>query len=113
VYLLAALAAGRQHGYALMAAISELSGGRVELRPATLYGALERLTGEGLVRMASEEAVDGRLRRYFELTDAGALALAEQQERLSRAAAVAARSLRARADRRPGAGFAGGREVTA
>jgi DNA-binding PadR family transcriptional regulator len=86
VYLLAALAEGRQHGYALMGAVHELSGGRVELRPATLYGALERLTGEGMVRMAGEETVDGRLRRYVELTDVGAAALAEQQERLSHAA---------------------------
>jgi DNA-binding PadR family transcriptional regulator len=97
VYLLAALAEGRQHGYALLGLIEQLSGGRVELRPATLYGALERLTGEGLVRVAGEEAVDGRLRRYFELTDAGAAALAEQQERLSQAAEAVARSLRARA----------------
>ena len=96
VYLLSALAAGRLHGYALMGAIEQLSDGRVTLRPATLYGALERLTGEGLVRMAGEEAVDGRLRRYFELTDSGAAALAEQQERLARAAAAAARALRSR-----------------
>ena len=113
IYLLAALAGGRKHGYALMAAIAELSEGRVELRPATLYGALERLAGEGLVRMAGEEAVDGRLRRYYELTDAGALALAEQQERLSQAAAAAARGLRAREERRPRGGFATTREATA
>lgn len=96
VYLLAALAEGRQHGYALMGAIERLSGGSVTLRPATLYGALERLTGEGLVRVAGEEAVDGRLRRYFELTDDGAEALAEQQQRLAQAAQAAARGLRAR-----------------
>lgn len=110
VYLLAALAEGRQHGYALMGLIEQLSGGRVELRPATLYGALERLTGEGLVRVAGEEAVDGRLRRYFELTDAGATALAEQQERLSQAAEAAARGLRARATK---AATLGIRAVTA
>jgi len=97
VYLLAALAEGRQHGYALMGLIEQISGGRVELRPATLYGALERLTGEGLVQVAGEEAVDGRLRRYFELTNAGAVALAEQQERLNQAAEAVARGLRARA----------------
>lgn len=108
VYLLAALAEGRQHGYALMGAVETLSGGRVVLRPATLYGALERLTGEGLVRVAGEEAVDGRLRRYFELTDEGAAALAEQQERLARAAEAAAQGLRARGSGRQGAARLGG-----
>lgn len=107
VYLLAALAEGRQHGYALMGAVEALSGGRVVLRPATLYGALERLTGEGLVRVAGEEAVDGRLRRYFELTDEGAAALAEQQERLARAAEAAAAGLRARGGRQGAARLGG------
>lgn len=94
LYLLTALAEGRQHGYALLTTISEVSEGSVVLRPATLYAALERLTGQGLVRIAGEEAVDGRLRRYFELTDAGADALAAEQERLQRAAAAAQRGLR-------------------
>jgi PadR family transcriptional regulator, regulatory protein PadR len=108
VYLLAALAEGRQHGYALIGVIERLSGGRVSLRPATLYGALERLTGQGLVRVAGEEAVDGRLRRYFELTDAGAAALADQQDRLAQAARAAAHGLKVRgADAGAGAGGGG------
>jgi DNA-binding PadR family transcriptional regulator len=85
LYLLAALGSGRLHGYALIQEVELLSGGDVRLRPGSLYGALERLAGEGLVRVAGEETVGGRVRRYFELTDEGVAALAEQEARLTRA----------------------------
>jgi DNA-binding PadR family transcriptional regulator len=99
IYVLSALARGRQHGYALIAAVEDLSSGTVVLRPATLYGALERLTGEGMVRQAGEEVVGGRLRRYYELTDDGATALAEQRDRLREAVRAIERGLSARARR--------------
>lgn len=54
-----------------------------------------------------EEAVEGRLRRYYRLTDAGAGVLASEIERLRRNAAAAEEQLR----RRPGGlatGFAYG-----
>lgn len=95
-YVLVALAEGSRHGYALLTDVERLSGGTVRLKPATLYGALERLTGDGLVRVSAEERVEGRLRRYFELTTAGAEALAEQEERLRRTADAARQALRAR-----------------
>lgn len=58
-------------------------------RPGTLYGALDRLTEQGLVEVDREEAVDGRLRRYYRLSDAGAAVLRTQIERLRRHAAAA------------------------
>jgi DNA-binding PadR family transcriptional regulator len=96
LYLLAALGSGRLHGYALIQEVESLSGGDVRLKPGSLYGALERLTGEGLVRVAGEETVDGRVRRYFELTDDGVAALAEQEMRLTRAVRATRRALRLR-----------------
>jgi pimeloyl-ACP methyl ester carboxylesterase len=57
--ILAALADGRKHGYAVIAEVSTLSAGRVTLRPGTLYAALDRLRAEGLVRPAGEEIVEG------------------------------------------------------
>jgi DNA-binding PadR family transcriptional regulator len=96
LYLLAALGSGRLHGYALIQKMELLSGGDVRLKPGSLYGALERLTGEGLVRVAGEETVDGRVRRYFELTDDGVVALAAQEARLTRAVRAARRALRLR-----------------
>jgi DNA-binding PadR family transcriptional regulator len=96
VYLLTALSAGSRHGYALISEVADLSGGRVRLRPGTLYGALDRLVDEGLVAVAREEVVDGRLRRYYDLTAVGARALAEQAARLRQVADAAAAALRVR-----------------
>jgi len=94
--ILTALAAQPLHGYGVIQAVKELSGGDVVLRAGTLYGALDRLAEQGLVTVDREEAVDGRLRRYYRLTDAGAAALAGQVERLRRHAGAAEARLRLR-----------------
>ncbi len=80
--VLAALATGRKHGYGLMTQIREDSGGRVDLRAGTLYAALDRLTGGGLVVEAGEEVIGGRLRRYYELTEDGIETLTAETRRL-------------------------------
>ena len=94
--ILTALAAQPLHGYGIIQAVAGLSDGEVKLRAGTLYGALDRLTEQGLIDVDREEAVDGRLRRYYRLADAGAAALAEQAERLRRRAAAAETQLRRR-----------------
>jgi DNA-binding PadR family transcriptional regulator len=92
--ILTALAAEPSHGYGVIRAVEQLSQGEVVLRPGTLYGALDRLTEQGLVEIDREEAVGGRLRRYYRLTDSGAVALRVQVERLRRNADAAAARLR-------------------
>ena len=92
--ILTALAAEPTHGYGVIRAVEELSQGEVVLRPGTLYGALDRLTEDGLVEIDREEAVGGRLRRYYRLTDSGTAALAAQVRRLRRNADAAASRLR-------------------
>ena len=110
--LLSALADGRQHGYSLLHAVATLSRGRVRLRPGSLYGALDRLAREGLVEEAGTEVVDGRHRRYYDLTEAGVQALTDQAQRLQDNASIATAALRRRAIQ-PGQGravrLAGGR----
>ncbi|MGW2253815.1 PadR family transcriptional regulator [Kitasatospora sp. NPDC001660] len=91
--LLTALADAPRHGYALIQEIAEISGGRVKMRTGTLYGALDRLLGQGLIEVAAEEIVDGRARRTYALTDAGRGALATEAERLRVVAAEAERRL--------------------
>ena len=93
--ILAALAEGALHGYALLQRVGELSDGRVRLRAGTLYAALDRLVGEGLAAVAGEEVVDGRLRRYYLLTDLGHHALAQEAHRWQANVAVAGRALAA------------------
>lgn len=87
-FILAALQAGPLHGYAIINRAGELSGGRVRLATGTLYAALDRLTGERLVRVADEEVVNGRARRYYELTDEGLTALRAEAARMVEAARV-------------------------
>src|ERR1700760_532943 len=86
--ILTELAVRPAHGYGIISAVRELSDGSVVLRTGTLCGALDRLTDQGLVAADREETVDGRLRRYYRLTDGGA-ALAAQATRLRRHAHVA------------------------
>ncbi|MCL1872372.1 MAG: PadR family transcriptional regulator, partial [Promicromonosporaceae bacterium] len=91
------------HGYAVIGAVRELSAGRTVLAAATLYGNLDRLTAAGLVEAAGEEVVDGRLRRYYRITDHGRRAVDEETERLA-APAAGGRGAPRRGGARPGRG---------
>lgn len=73
--ILTALVAEPKHGYAIISDALELSDGAVRLQPGTLYAALDRLRAEGLVDVERDEVVQGRLRRYFALTETGLAAL--------------------------------------
>lgn len=101
--MLLALTEGPRHGYAIITAVRELSDGRVRLGAGTLYGALDRLTGDGLVSVAKEEVVNGRNRRYYQLTEDGHTVLAEETARLERLASVARSLLAPRPQPRMGA----------
>jgi PadR family transcriptional regulator PadR len=93
-FILTALIREPLHGYGIMQAVDQLSHGRVTLRAGTLYAALERLTGDGLIEAEREEAVDGRLRRYYRLADRGATALETEVARMRSNASIAAARLR-------------------
>ena len=94
--VLTSLAEGRKHGYGVMRDVAHISGGRVELRAGTLYAALDRLVTEGLVEASGQEVVDGRLRRYYSLTEAGHVVLDAEARRLQANAKVALQRLRLR-----------------
>ncbi|MBB5801348.1 DNA-binding PadR family transcriptional regulator [Saccharothrix ecbatanensis] len=94
--ILTALAEEPRHGYGILRDVEQISGGRVRLRAGTLYTALDRLTSDEWVAVDREEVVDGRLRRYYRLTDPGAARLAEEIERVRATTRVAATRLRAR-----------------
>ncbi|MBD5170087.1 MAG: helix-turn-helix transcriptional regulator [Oscillibacter sp.] len=76
--LLALLRPG--HGYGMMRRIRELSGGRLEMGPGTLYGVLSRMNREGLITLTGEE---GR-RKNYAITEAGKAALLAEYDRLKR-----------------------------
>jgi DNA-binding PadR family transcriptional regulator len=93
-FILTALASEALHGYGVMRKVAELSAGRIQLRAGTLYAALDRLTEDRLCVVDREEAVAGRLRRYYRLTDAGAAALDAEVARLRHNASLGAARLR-------------------
>jgi DNA-binding PadR family transcriptional regulator len=87
--ILTVLAAGSQHGYAIITDVATISDGRVRVRAGTLYSALDRLRVDGLVEIDREEIVDNRLRRYYRLTTEGRRQLAVEAARLQANAAAA------------------------
>jgi DNA-binding PadR family transcriptional regulator len=90
-FVLASLLDGPLHGYAIAARAAELSEGEVRLTAGTLYGALERMAARGLVQVDREETVEGRLRRYYRLSDQGRDAVVHEADRLAAAAKVVQR----------------------
>jgi DNA-binding PadR family transcriptional regulator len=94
--VLTALLGEPLHGYALLGEVESVSDGRVRLRVGTLYAALDRLTEEGLVAVESEEVVNGRLRRTYAVTGAGAETLAAEVDRMTALAKKARARLRGR-----------------
>ena len=104
-WILTALASQRRHGYDILRETADASDGRVSLKVATLYAALERLESEGLVRPDGDEVVDGRTRRYFALTPEGTARLAAEADAMAAAARVARARL---ATPRPANGLAMG-----
>lgn len=110
-FVLTALADRPRHGYGILREVADLSEGEVQLRVGTLYGVLDRLTADGLIVLDREEVQQGRLRRYYRLTDDGVAALDAEAERMAAGAGAAKRRIaegrRAGAPARPAAGPAG------
>jgi DNA-binding PadR family transcriptional regulator len=92
--VLAALAGGQKHGYAIIQEVETLSGGHTVLRPGSLYTTLDRLAHEGYIEVAGEEVVEGRLRRYYRLSSQGTRLLAVESERRVAVSKEALRRLR-------------------
>ncbi|WP_433250623.1 PadR family transcriptional regulator [Streptosporangium sp. CA-135522] len=92
--ILTSLAHETQHGYGIITDVERISHGEIRLRAGTLYAALDRLQAEGLIAEDREEIVDGRLRRYYRLTEEGGRRLAAEAARLQRNARTAVTRLR-------------------
>jgi PadR family transcriptional regulator, regulatory protein PadR len=76
--LLATLEDGPRHGYAVMEALRQTTGGRLDLPTGTIYPALRRLEAAGLIA-GSWSVVAGRRRRDYRLTATGARALSRKR----------------------------------
>lgn len=76
-YILLALM-NPNHGYSLMNEIKEVSNGRVNMGPGTLYGVLKRIQKGGLIELKED---DGR-KKVYSITESGNLALQQEYNRL-------------------------------
>jgi DNA-binding PadR family transcriptional regulator len=83
-HILLALKEGEAHGFAIRERVEVRTEGKVRLWPATLYGAIRRMTGEGLIEAleGDEDPDDDARRRYYRLTDAGREVLLAEADRL-------------------------------
>ena len=95
-FVLTALVERPLHGYGIVGEVAELSQGRVRMKVGTLYGVLDRLQGEGLVELDHEEVQQGRLRRYYRITESGTGALTTETRRQASNAETASRRLKKR-----------------
>lgn len=96
-WILTSLATQRRHGYDILRATQEASGGDVSLRVTSLYAALERMEREGLIVVDGEEVVNGRTRRYFRISPIGSSRLDAEVTRMESAARAARASMATRA----------------
>jgi DNA-binding PadR family transcriptional regulator len=80
-HLLLALAQQNLHGYALMQAVGEQSGGRLRLRTGSLYRHLAALIDEGLIAEAPRrrKVEDPRRGTDYRLTASGRRVLDEER----------------------------------
>ena len=85
--ILASLASGPRHGYALIEDIGQAAG--VKLGPGTLYGAITRLEQRGLIEPV--ESADRR--RPYRLTASGAAVLDKEVDELERVVLLARRTV--------------------
>ena len=81
--LLGVLAAAPGHGYAIITALRQRSGGTLDLPEGSVYPALHRLEDMGLV-VSNWVSEKGRRRREYSLTVKGASALRSELAEWSR-----------------------------
>lgn len=84
-HILLALHAADLHGYAVMQAVRELSGGRLVMRTGSFYRHLSTLIDAGLVAEAPgrRPGDDPRRGAYYRLTAPGRRVLAAEKRRLT------------------------------
>lgn len=91
-HVLVSLAAGDKHGYAILKDVKRRSGGTVTLNVGTLYAVLKRLEDDGLIAESGERpdaALDDERRRYYRITEDGAVTARAEVKRMEGAVAMA------------------------
>ena len=85
-HILLALSEETQHGSGIVRSVLQETGGKLRLWPATLYGSLDELAGNGWIAEVSDAserpAGESEKKRFYRITPDGARLLASEAERL-------------------------------
>ena len=96
-YILLSLADRDRHGSAIMRDVLELTEGDLKLWPVTLYGTLDELREQGLIRALEQPPAgadsDSARRRWYHITAVGRRALTAEMARLEGTVHVATQRL--------------------
>lgn len=82
-HILLSLVDDERHGLAITREVESRTGGKVWLGPGTLYTALKRMSGDGLIEESGRRPapdLDDRRRRYYRLTGFGKRVLLAEAE---------------------------------
>ena len=77
--ILSILRGGENYGYQIIQRVKELSGGKLEWADGMLYPVLHRMEKEKLVT-TQWKLSEGRMRKYYKITEAGKKELAEERK---------------------------------
>lgn len=69
------------HGYGIIQEVADMTGGRVNLGPGTLYGAINSLLEKGWISLYSAEEGSRKKKEYL-ITDEGRAVFSAEQKRL-------------------------------
>jgi len=78
--ILSILLRGENYGYQIIQKVKDLSGGKLEWSDGMLYPVLHRLEKDGYIRSEWKISDEGRLRKYYRLTDKGQEELEEERK---------------------------------
>ena len=82
--VLLALADQDLHGYGLVQAIADHTGGLLVLDPGNLYRVIKRLLADRLIAESDRDADARERRKYYRITSLGGRVLAKELDRLRR-----------------------------
>ncbi len=78
--ILALLTGGETYGYQILQRVRQVAGGRLAWSSAMLYPVLHRLEKEGFIRSRWKASEEGRMRKYYFLTERGRKELAAEKD---------------------------------
>jgi PadR family transcriptional regulator, regulatory protein PadR len=93
--ILKAVSLGPQHGYGVLLRIEQISRGHLPVQQGTLYPALYRLEGRGLLDTEWGTSENNRRAKFYSLTAAGRKQLREERSSWEQIVAAMTAALRA------------------